>query len=202
MTMTFKNFAAKYNVIMTSKFVGITQRDKWTAFKFKVTLAHRGKTFTTSYSLGSGHLEVSSPGMFASWKQNHIPGFTLEIDETGKVWAIHSNGKYRYRHEFRRTNHSENSPLWSTIVYSGSKDINPTFRIPPPDIESVLNSLVMDGSALFDGEPFEDWCMNFGYESDSRKAHKIYKKCLDIGHNLNKLLGTSLAQQLRECEQL
>ena len=198
---TFKDFAASHGITMTSKFAGIIQRDKWTAFKFKVTLAHRGKTFTTSYSLGTGYLEVSGE-MFNSWKRVAIPGFTLEIDEAGKIWAIHNNGKYRYRNEFKRTDHSENSPRWTTTIYSGAKDLNPIFRIPPPELEDVLNSLVSDASAFFDGEPFEDWCMNYGYESDSRKAHKIYKKCLEIGHNLNKLLGPALAAKLRECEPL
>lgn len=44
----------------------------------------------------------------------------------------------------------------------------------PPDLYSVLTSLKSDAT---DGETFEDWCANFGYDTDSRKAMDTYLAC-------------------------
>lgn len=57
-----------------------------------------------------------------------------------------------------------------------------------PDSASVVASLLMDGDALnYSG--FEDWADSFGYDTDSRKAEKIYEACLDIALKLRNALG-------------
>lgn len=54
-----------------------------------------------------------------------------------------------------------------------------------PKIDDVLYSLVMDSMAL--GEHFEDWCDNFGYDSDSKKAFSIYEDCIKNAKKLKAL---------------
>lgn len=49
----------------------------------------------------------------------------------------------------------------------------------PPKKEDVLFSLVIDAGALL--EDFDDWCMNFGYGSDSMKARKMFDDCRNNG---------------------
>lgn len=56
-----------------------------------------------------------------------------------------------------------------------------------PDAASVLSCLLSDASA--GSETFEDWCANLGYDTDSRKAERIYKQCLEQTAKLKKLLG-------------
>ena len=56
-----------------------------------------------------------------------------------------------------------------------------------PQADSVLSSLLLDSSAI--DQTFEDWCGEFGYDTDSRKAEKTYKACVKNGERLKRLLG-------------
>jgi len=44
------------------------------------------------------------------------------------------------------------------------------------DLDGALECFLMDASA--GSETFEDFCANFGYDTDSRSAYKIYKACV------------------------
>ena len=56
-----------------------------------------------------------------------------------------------------------------------------------PTIEGVMENLLSDASA--DQETFEDWCANYGYDTDSRKAEKTYKACVKQTKAVKRLLG-------------
>jgi hypothetical protein len=71
-------------------------------------------------------------------------------------------------------------------------------KMPDPKIEDVLYSLLLDGSADFDAQRFEDWCGYFGYDTDSRKAERIYGECLRTGQALRNALGAPAIDKLRE----
>ena len=43
---------------------------------------------------------------------------------------------------------------------------------------------------------FEDWCSDFGYDADSRKAEKTFKVCEHQAKRLRSFLGDSLYKQL------
>ena len=58
-----------------------------------------------------------------------------------------------------------------------------------PEAKEVLNSLLMDATCA--GESFEDFCGNCGYDTDSRKAERIYKACQSINVRVDKLLGNN-----------
>lgn len=64
-----------------------------------------------------------------------------------------------------------------------------------PSLGDVLYALVMDASAQ--GEDFEDWCYNFGYDTDSRKALELYLACQNIAVKLRKA-GVVINDDLRE----
>lgn len=51
-----------------------------------------------------------------------------------------------------------------------------------PTLYSVLACLTK-----YDPETFEDFCANYGYDNDSRKAEKIYKAVVKEWKNLNRL---------------
>lgn len=57
-----------------------------------------------------------------------------------------------------------------------------------PDLADILNCCASDSSAL--DETFDDWCSNLGYSTDSRKAHRIFRACVNQTTRLQKLLGT------------
>ena len=66
-----------------------------------------------------------------------------------------------------------------------------------PNSVDVLYSLTMDSDVLEYGS-FEEWAENFGYDSDSRNAEKIYLACLEIALKMRAALGDSGMETLRE----
>lgn len=68
----------------------------------------------------------------------------------------------------------------------------------PLEISNVLESLQMDS---LDWElTFEDWADNLGYDSDSRRAEKIFKACQDTAKNLRASLGIEQFERLLALE--
>lgn len=57
----------------------------------------------------------------------------------------------------------------------------------PPKVPDVLYCLLMDSSAL--DLTFEEWCSEMGYDTDSRKAEKIYNLCVENAIKVKRLLG-------------
>jgi len=55
----------------------------------------------------------------------------------------------------------------------------------------------MDASAL-NHDTFESWASEYGYDTDSRDAERIYKLCLDIGLKLRNRLGDKLLGELTD----
>lgn len=70
-----------------------------------------------------------------------------------------------------------------------------------PQLDGVIHSLVSDGAAFFDAESFEDWCSNFGYDTDSRKAFETYNECVEAGRKLRQAFKAEEIEQLREAAQ-
>lgn len=56
----------------------------------------------------------------------------------------------------------------------------------PPSLTDVVSSLLLDSSAFFNAESFKEWAANFGYDSDSRQAEKIYNACNETGRQLSR----------------
>ena len=54
-----------------------------------------------------------------------------------------------------------------------------------PTLDDILHSLVSDASSAID--TFEDWCGNFGYDTDSRKALAVYEACQNTIKRLRKI---------------
>lgn len=56
-----------------------------------------------------------------------------------------------------------------------------------PTTADVLGCLLSDASGVDDG--FDEWCGNFGYDADSRKAEATYKACVKVGRDLRRIFG-------------
>jgi len=56
-----------------------------------------------------------------------------------------------------------------------------------PDAAEVLSCLLSDASAC--DQSFEEWASELGYETDSRKAERVYNMCVKQGEKLKLLLG-------------
>lgn len=66
----------------------------------------------------------------------------------------------------------------------------------PPDNAGILYGLALDSSAL--EYSFEDWCSEYGYDSDSRKAHATYEACIDNARKMLKCFSKQSIQNIQE----
>lgn len=60
-----------------------------------------------------------------------------------------------------------------------------TDRPQKPELSEVLSSLALDATAC--DESFDDWCCNYGYDTDSRKALETYLACQENAGKLRKI---------------
>lgn len=65
----------------------------------------------------------------------------------------------------------------------------------PPTAYDVLTCL-----QKYDVGTFENFCSEFGYDTDSRKAEKVYKAVVDEYNNLRILFSDSELEQLQEIQ--
>ena len=66
----------------------------------------------------------------------------------------------------------------------------------PPTLAGVLDCLASDASGVDNAQSFEDWASEYGYDTDSRKAEKIYNICVQQAQELKALLGQDAYDQL------
>jgi hypothetical protein len=62
-----------------------------------------------------------------------------------------------------------------------------------PHVTDVLDCLASDAAGIVNSPRFEDWCGDYGYDSDSRKALRTFKTCERAAASLRRLLGSSAA---------
>lgn len=72
-----------------------------------------------------------------------------------------------------------------------------------PTVEEVLDCLASDAAGFDNARNFEEWASEYGYDTDSRKAEKIYNTIKAQREQLENLLGPSMyAALLWETERL
>lgn len=67
-----------------------------------------------------------------------------------------------------------------------NKKIDYHTQVKPLNIDDVLYSLIMDSYTA--EETFEDFCSEFGYDSDSRKAMQIWEDCRNNAKRVKKFI--------------
>jgi hypothetical protein len=58
-----------------------------------------------------------------------------------------------------------------------------------PDVAEVLDCLASDAASVENAGSFEDWCGEYGYDTDSRKAEATYRLIEKQAAKLKALLG-------------
>lgn len=94
---------------------------------------------------------------------------------------------------------------WKCTLKRGKKRLSVPFSqgcgiAYDPDAENVLNSLRCDSEGL--DQAFESWASDLGFDTDSRKAHRLFLICKKQKSKLEKFLGAELFEELKECEPL
>ncbi len=65
-----------------------------------------------------------------------------------------------------------------------------------PEADEVLDCLASDAAGYDNARDFEDWASDYGYDTDSRKAEKIYNTIAKQAKKLEAFLGSDLYQKL------
>lgn len=66
-----------------------------------------------------------------------------------------------------------------------------------PKLTDVLHSLLSDGAAYFDGQTFEEWAADLGYDTDSRKAEAMFRECDATGRKMAQAFKPDELEALR-----
>jgi hypothetical protein len=65
-----------------------------------------------------------------------------------------------------------------------------------PSEPDVIHSLLLDASGV--DEDFPDWCANLGFDTDSRKAERMYRACERTAASLARLFSAGELSDLNE----
>jgi hypothetical protein len=65
-----------------------------------------------------------------------------------------------------------------------------------PTTADVLSCLASDSASVDDARSFEEWALDLGFDTDSRKAEKLFRSCAAQARRLRVLLGEDLYREL------
>lgn len=69
----------------------------------------------------------------------------------------------------------------------------------PPEVADVLLCLALDASGA--DQSFEDWCADYGYDTDSRSAERTWRAVRKQTATFRSFFGGRLWQQICEAEE-
>lgn len=58
-----------------------------------------------------------------------------------------------------------------------------------PSLDAVLECLSLDAGGIENARDFDDWCAEYGYDTDSRTAERTYRACQRSTKRLAAFLG-------------
>jgi hypothetical protein len=69
-----------------------------------------------------------------------------------------------------------------------------------PTAADVIQCLVSDAAGYRDTGDFQEWCSDYGMDTDSRAAHKTWKACRRISERLHTFLTPEEFSDIQESE--
>lgn len=162
---------------------GVDEDDKthrWPHVAFSVTLKRNGRAFFIGpYRFGVGHFKPTAA------EAARIGSFTSGLPaKAGNMAAAMAKKPYA---DFI------NKELVAAVAAHIAKA-----RKFSPSVVNVLPAILSDGSAYFDAETFDDWCGNFGYDSDSINARDTFDACDKIGRGIARAFTPAEIEALRD----
>lgn len=151
--------------------------DYFKSSSYRVTLTHKdGARFETPYSMGPGH---------RVWKQGARRMCPYEH------WSLKDGECVCHRYPNLKDCEQNRLVLewFAKWTYT-----------PDPSLGDVLGALVMDAFSVNSGESFDDWCESIGYDTDSRKAERMYRACLDTSQWFRRC-GVDVGTMYQELEE-
>lgn len=148
----------------------------WRSLNWRVKIQRHGRdVIETDYAQGEAH----------------TPAYKAKLPSGFKTSDF-------YARQLREQNVTHEIETGRTARRLGGADgvLMPGVPIPAPSIGDVMQSLARDADAI-DAASFEDWAAEYGYDTDSREAERIYRACLEIGTKLRAGLGSHLLEEIR-----
>jgi hypothetical protein len=90
---------------------------------------------------------------------------------------------------------------WRVVLRRGSKRMAVPFsqgsaHTEPPSAAHVLDCLASDAQSVESARSFEEWASDFGMDTDSRKAERIWRLWVRQAAKLETFLGADLFREL------
>jgi len=157
------------------------EKDEWkrNAAKFQLTLTNGRVSETFDYWLGCGHWKWSKTQRFFEWS---VPACLLRRFEQ----ATRPTPAQILALKCSDAKTAEEVRAW--VMKNRVCDT--------PHPIDIINFLLMDASAT--EQTFEEWCSEFGYDTDSRKAEETYRACDEAGKRLYRVLCRDLCDTIRQ----
>lgn len=150
----------------------------WPHIAYDVELKYNERrVLLTPYRLGVGHVNQMKPRAGATI------AVRLSVDEESLLLCWQSQPQAEFK----------DKDLWAAVAAKLAK-----YQKVSPQLDDVMHSLLLDGDPYFNNESFEDWCGNFGYDTDSRKAEDMYRACCETGRQIMRSVPREVIEQARE----
>jgi hypothetical protein len=129
------------------------------AAEYTVTVSRNGREFSTSYTSGWGNrVWTGFKGLYC-WN----PG--------KKGTSANVTTKYKLPEDCEPSARPRQTEVMAEFARL-TEPVRPTL----PD---VLYALVMDAGCVCNGDTFEEFCADLGYDADSRTAERVFNGCRD-----------------------
>lgn len=66
----------------------------------------------------------------------------------------------------------------------------------PPTSSEIIESLALDASGYENARGYDDWASEYGYDTDSRRAHRTYNAVKSEASRLRRFLGDALYERV------
>lgn len=163
-------------------------------YHYCITLHYSDKSYMLWYSVGIGHSKVFSDikiwhKVFSDIKIRHKYFYMLHGLE-----YIYDSLKSKYHNNIRAFPWHLNydKPFFKQAFALGEKYLEPL------ELKNILYSIMSDCLSVEKAFTFEDFCNEFGYDSDSRKAYKIWEACKEQNEKFKAFAGRELYEHLTE----
>lgn len=97
---------------------------------------------------------------------------------------------------------SQRMDHWRCTIRAGRSRMSLVFSMgsghhgKEPELAEVLGCLAGEASGVENARDFADWCSEYGYGEDSRKAERTYRACYKQAARLRSVLGDSAFETL------
>jgi hypothetical protein len=150
----------------------------WEHFLFSYTLLRNGKPLHSgTYRKGSGHVKLVEPKS----PVNRLRGYEGNV--------LRERVK-RPNCKIRPSFQGELIDLYNKLASEQKLTLG---------LDELVYSLTTDGQGT--DQSFEDWCVDLGYDADSRKAHSIYTACQEIGWMIRRNFTPEELERIVEASQ-